>query len=97
MKTEEEIELLAQEYIKDGGDYYVYCGYVDGYTQCQEDNKDKKYTEDDLRQAFRAGDKYRFYLDKWAIGIATEGLPDVTMIHTTMSENAFINSLNKQD
>ena len=40
MKTEEEIEPLAQEYIKDGGDYYVYCGYIDGYTQCQEDMND---------------------------------------------------------
>ena len=38
MKTEEEIEKLAKQYIKDNtGDHYVYCGFVDGYTQCQED------------------------------------------------------------
>jgi len=28
-----------------------------GYTQCQEDNKDKKYTEEDLRKAFYYGGK----------------------------------------
>jgi hypothetical protein len=26
-------------------------GYIKGYIQCQEDNKDKKYTEQDLRKA----------------------------------------------
>jgi hypothetical protein len=30
-------------------------GIIMGYTQCQEDNKDKKYTEEDMRQAFIAG------------------------------------------
>jgi hypothetical protein len=41
MKTEEEIEQLAEQYIKDNtGDHYVYCGFVDGYTQCQKDNAD---------------------------------------------------------
>jgi hypothetical protein len=38
MKSKEEIEQLAEQYIEDNtGDHYVYCGYVDGYTQCQED------------------------------------------------------------
>ena len=41
MKTKEEIEQLAEQYIKDNtGDHYVYCGFVDGYTQCQEDMAD---------------------------------------------------------
>jgi hypothetical protein len=52
MKSKEEIEQLAQQYIEENtGDHYVYCGYVDGYTQCQEDMVDKKYTEEDIRKA----------------------------------------------
>ena len=30
-------------------------GIIMGYTQCQEDSKDKKYTEEDMRQAFISG------------------------------------------
>ena len=113
MKSKEEIEKLAEKeyreypnnpldkpewhYNKDVNCHKKRKAFIKGYIQCQKDIADKKYTEEDIRQAFRAGDKYRLYLDKWATGIATEGLPDVTMIHTTMSENAFINSLNKQD
>lgn len=101
MKTQEEIKQLAEDFSDDAHGSptatFLEKGFINGYMQCQEDMADKKYTEEDLRQAFRAGDKYRLYLDKWAIGIATKGLPDVTLIHTTMSENAFINSLNKQD
>jgi hypothetical protein len=52
MKTQEEIEQLAEQYTEENtGDHYVYCGYVEGYQKCQEDNKEKKYTEEDLRQA----------------------------------------------
>ena len=55
MKSKEEIEQLAEQYIKDNtGDHYVYCGFVDGYTQCQQD-MDKKYTEEDIRKTFMAG------------------------------------------
>lgn len=62
MKTQEEIEQLAEQYInKYTGDHYVYCAYVDAYTQCQEDMSDKKYTEEDL-------------LDAWELG-ASVGLP----------------------
>ena len=54
MKTKQEIELLAEQYIEDNtGDYYVYCGYIEGYTQCQKDNKDKKYTEEDIIKAIK--------------------------------------------
>ena len=42
MKTQEEIEQLAEQYInKYTGDHYVYCAYVDAYTQCQEDVANK--------------------------------------------------------
>jgi hypothetical protein len=27
-------------------------GFIDGYNQCQEDNKEKKYTEEDMRRCF---------------------------------------------
>jgi hypothetical protein len=49
MKSKEEIEQLAEQYIEDNtGDHYVYCGFVDGYNQCQEDMAEKKYTEEDV-------------------------------------------------
>jgi len=55
MKTKEEIEQLAEQYIEDNtGDHYVYCGYIEGYTQCQED-MDKK---EDLENAFNSGRGY---------------------------------------
>ena len=54
MKTQEEIEQLAEQYIKDNtGDHYVYCGFVDGYTQCQEDMAD--YIFEIARQFHRLG------------------------------------------
>ena len=30
-------------------------GIIMGYTQCQEDSKDKKYTEEDMRDAYNLG------------------------------------------
>jgi hypothetical protein len=57
MKTQEEIEKLARIYenynpndseiaqAESGGCYH---GYKKGYTQCQEDMADKKYTEEDI-------------------------------------------------
>ena len=48
MKSKEEIEQLAR---KCGTRYNGYFGYINGYTQCQENNKDKKYTEEDLKKA----------------------------------------------
>jgi len=58
MKTKEEIEQLAEQYIEDNtGDHYVYCGYIEGYTQCQEDMA-KKYTKEDLENAFNSGRGY---------------------------------------
>jgi hypothetical protein len=63
MKSKEEIEQLAKkqkgcskEYCDSIDEQYGYLnGYIDGYTKCQEDNKNKKYTEEDLFNAFNAG------------------------------------------
>ena len=47
MKTQEEIEQLAEQYWDKQP--YNEDAYVIGYTQCQEDMADKKYTELQLR------------------------------------------------
>ena len=52
MKTKEEIEQLADKWlaetpIKEWGG--AENGYIKGYTQCQQDMADKKYTELQLR------------------------------------------------
>jgi hypothetical protein len=59
MKTQKEIEQLAKEYSDIGKEagltYKEYTleniAYIKGYTQCQQDMADKKYTEQDLRKA----------------------------------------------
>ncbi len=65
MKTKEEIEQLADErYLKktEGINDFSLKGYiisatkggfVDGYSQCQEDNIEKIYTEVDMRRAMK--------------------------------------------
>ena len=66
MKTKEEIEQLAEKatigVLPSHFDYRfieVYKQfYIDGYTQCQEDMADKKYTEEDLENAFNSGRGY---------------------------------------
>ena len=57
--------------------------FIKGYTQSQEDMKDKKYTEEDVRNAFNAGDAWgrADYVGN------NQPFPD---------EDEFINSLNKQ-
>ncbi len=71
MKTKEEIEQLAEkeyrEYPNNPLDepswHYnkdIHCqkkrkAFIKGYTQSQEDNKNKKFTEEDLFNAFNAG------------------------------------------
>jgi len=63
MKSKEEIEQLAEKVIplsNENIDYIEFANHdrkqwVNGYTQCQEDNSDKKYTEEDLRKAFNSG------------------------------------------
>lgn len=63
MKTKEEIEQLAKQLcnipidlvIDEEERYYKnlekYDGIIQGYTQCQEDMADKKYTEEDIKKA----------------------------------------------
>jgi len=54
MKTREEIENIIPN-TGYGLSYNYDDGFIDGYTQCQEDMADKKYTEEDLMNAFNAG------------------------------------------
>jgi hypothetical protein len=56
MKTQEEIKQLAKE--KCTTLYNGFFGYIDGYTQCQEDMADKKYTESQLRDALEEAMSY---------------------------------------
>jgi hypothetical protein len=63
MKTQEEIEQLALQRfpndtpsgLKIGTSSYKQRGYIKGYTQCQEDMADKKYTEEDMLKAIIYG------------------------------------------
>tara|TARA_R110000868_G_scaffold187055_2_gene429558 strand:+ start:398 stop:667 length:270 start_codon:yes stop_codon:yes gene_type:complete len=58
MKTQEEIEKMANEFSKDyikttnnsilQSSFKLEVGYIKGYIQCQEDNKDKKCTIEDV-------------------------------------------------
>jgi len=52
---EVDVEKKAYEYAINDFDDYAFCGYVKGYNQALEDNKDKKYTEEDLRKMFVHG------------------------------------------
>lgn len=93
MKTQEEIEQLAKkqkgcskEYCDSIDEQYGYLnGYIDGYTQCQEDMTDKKYTELQLR----------FFADELIKGIEEknkQGYEDIKVDYESL-----ILSLNKQD
>jgi hypothetical protein len=63
MKSKEEIKQLAKEVhyasanqgLDANGCFNQYQGFIKGYTQCQEDMADKKYTEEDMRQVFEFG------------------------------------------
>ena len=90
MKTKQEIEQLAEQYIEDNtGDHYVYCGFIDGYLQCQEDNKDKKYTEEELLDAMSFAECYIIEHDK-PLFLKSNGKPVPDCLE-------YIKSLNKQD
>jgi len=94
MKTKEEIEQLAflkyPRLINDpynpmeDDNTYERQIWIDAYTQSQEDMADKKYTEEDVRNAFNAGDAWgrADYVGN------NQPFPD---------EDEYINSLNKQD
>jgi len=57
MKTKEEIEQLAQEWFLNDTSfaYGAEFGFIQGYTQCQEDMADKKYNLEDIKKAFLNG------------------------------------------
>lgn len=51
MKTQEEIEQLAEEYESINGGAYsmgMKDAYIDAYTQCQEDNKNEIHSDIDF-------------------------------------------------
>jgi len=95
MKTQEEIEQLARnvhfdmhtEGLNADGCFNQYQGFIKGYTQCQEDNVNKKYTEEDIRKAIMVG-----------IEFESGDYPEGFNYKLGMSiEDYFIESLNKQD
>jgi hypothetical protein len=87
MKTKEEIGELAKGNDRRG--YERNC-FIDGYTQCQEDNKEKKYTEEDLRKAISEAQK------KW-IGFPIHNSLEDAEVNFVYNADEIINSLNKQD
>ncbi len=83
MKTKEELEqLAAREHWNSNTESR---SFIKGYTQCQEDMADKKYTEEDLKKAFK------FY--------AYAHISQQPHSYEKLEQDylQFINSLNKQD
>lgn len=70
MKTPEEIQVLAHKFVSKDGNFtknqlnqmtwgFAERGFIEGYSKCQEDNSNKKYTEEDLIKAkISVYDKY---------------------------------------
>jgi len=95
MKTKEEIEQLAKQLcnisidlvIDEEERYYKnfqkFDGVVLGYTQCQEDNKDKKYTEEDMYNCWQTA--------------FTDAMNCSNKDYTPFWFKDYINSINKQD
>jgi hypothetical protein len=98
MKSKEEIEKSANEFSKDyikttnnsilQSSFKLEVGYIKGYTQCQEDMADEKYTEEDIREAI---DMARMVSH---VSCLEEGEHRLKYSNT---EEDIINSLNKQD
>ncbi len=59
MKSKEEIDELYHKcwdnFSSKYDDNLHYYSFIEGYTQCQEDSKDKKYTLRDIEKAFLEG------------------------------------------
>jgi len=97
MKTKEEIEQLAKEYSAIGKEagltHMEYTlekiGYTNGYTQCQEDMADMKYTEEQLLDAMSFAECYIIEHDK-PLFLKSNGKPVPDCLE-------YIKSLNKQD
>jgi hypothetical protein len=102
MKSKEEIEQLAIDYAKtqvvrgknlpewdDKTEQLIARYFTKGYTQCQEDNKDKKYTESQLRDAMEEAMVYlQNLLIKMPAAFSAGKLKQIT---------EHVISLNKQD
>ena len=83
MKSKEEIEQLAEQYWDKQP--YNEDAYVIGYTQCQEDMTDKKYTDEDIINAIQ----YGIDIEAGNIKFDYKKYPDIF--------TQYIQSLNKQD
>ncbi len=91
MKTQEEIEQSAKKEYGDNlhNPFFTAApmGYIKGYTQCQEDMADKKYTKEDVINLM-------FMATRW------DTFKDGDVEYGMDMDNFFkylINSLNKQD
>ena len=87
MKSKEEIEQIADKAINKEGyttDDFV-IGFEQGYTQCQEDMADMKYTEEDIRKVIDETIKACNISQKESYG------------DLEIDTDKIINSLNKQD
>jgi hypothetical protein len=90
MKSKEEIEQMAEkECVCDTKDCVHKKSYFKGYTQCQEDNKDKKYSEEELLDAMSFAECYIIEHDK-PLFLKSNGKPVPDCLE-------YIKSLNKQD
>jgi spore coat polysaccharide biosynthesis protein SpsF (cytidylyltransferase family) len=91
MKSKEEIEQLAERYADGYSTEEAHASYIafqDGYTKCQEDNADKKYTEEDIREAIDMARQLSH------VSCLEDGEHRLKYSNT---EDDIINSLNKQD
>jgi hypothetical protein len=86
MKTQEEIEQLAEQYWDKQP--YNEDAFVKGYNQCQKDMVDKKYTEQDLNKAINLARKT--IVNKWG----ANGEESIDFVH---SNTKIMQLLNKQD
>lgn len=85
MTNKEEIKKLAANLANPN--VCKTTNWIEGYTQCQQDMADKKYTEDDIRKAIQVG-----------ISAEAGDYPEGFTYKLGISlEDYFINSLNKQD
>ena len=90
MKTQEEIEQLAEEFSDDahGSPTAIFLekGFIKGYNQCQEDMA-KKYTEEDVIRLMFNATKWNTFKE------------DELGYNMTLSQyfNYCLHSLNKQD
>jgi hypothetical protein len=79
MKTKQEIEQLAEKECTHHFDLRI--GYFKGYTQCQKDMIDIRYTEEDVINALHS--------------VELKNNKDYSKIYEGMKE--YFNSLNKQE